>query len=92
MRPQNPFVDLEANEGDSDEEEEIEIDITPTRCSNAMPVPACRHNLYDTIDRIEEGIKAMGDGRMVPHYTITTRTYLFNVLGEFIKPLCIYNA
>lgn len=85
MRPQNPFIDLEANKGDSDEDEDIEIDVGPSRPVRAMPLPARRRNLSDTIDRIEEGVKSMGVGRMgVPQYTIATRTYLFHVLREFI--------
>jgi hypothetical protein len=93
MRPQNPFINLKANEGDSDEEEDFKINVGPSRCISAMPTSACRHNLSDTIDRIKEGIKAMGVGQMgVPQYTIAIRTYLFHVLGEFIDFSCIYNA
>jgi hypothetical protein len=62
MHPQNPFLNLEANEGDSNEEEEIEINAGSSRCISTMPDPAHRQNFSDTIDRIKEGIKAMGDG------------------------------
>ncbi|KAG2744262.1 hypothetical protein P692DRAFT_20820992 [Suillus brevipes Sb2] len=78
----NPFLNLEANEGDSNEEEEIEINAGSSRCISTMPDPAHRQNFSDTIDRIKEGIKAMGVGQMgVPQYTIAIRTYLFHVLA-----------
>ncbi|KAG0698113.1 hypothetical protein DFH29DRAFT_878242 [Suillus ampliporus] len=53
----NPFIDMEAEQGDEEEEEDEEEDIdAPPRRAKVVPLPVPKHTLSDAINRIEENM------------------------------------